>query len=102
MTYLIEPERIKRAVGQFELNSLADARLQSLGKPVEMDRLEGRPLTMYSLYSQKWEEGDAFQPFGMNGKTKKLSKLFKDEKLTLIHKENTWVLWSENQIVWLV
>ena len=58
MTYLIEPERIKRAVGQFELNSLADARLQSLGKPVEMDRLEGRPLTKYSLYSQKWEEGD--------------------------------------------
>ena len=58
ISYLIEPERIKRAVGQLELNSLADARLQSLGKPVEMDRLEGRPLTKYSLYSQKWEEGD--------------------------------------------
>lgn len=63
---------------------------------VDEDRL------VYPLILKKWEEGDSFQPFGMNGKSKKLSKLFKDEKLSLLEKENCWILWSENQIVWAV
>jgi tRNA(Ile)-lysidine synthase len=38
----------------------------------------------------------------MNGNKKKVSKYFKDEKMSLSDKEDTWLLLSDNQIVWVV
>lgn len=55
----------------------------------------------FPLTIRKWQEGDYFYPSGMNGK-KKLSKYFKDEKYSLLDKENQWLLCSENQIVWII
>lgn len=58
-------------------------------------------LIQFPLQLRKWMEGDFFYPIGMEGK-KKVSKYFKDEKLSLIDKSNTWILCSDNQIVWII
>lgn len=61
-----------------------------------------RDKMVFPLYLRKRREGDIFFPQGMKGK-KKVSKYFKDEKLSLFAKENTWLLTDANhQIIWIV
>ena len=62
---------------------------------VDKDKLK------FPLQLRLWKEGDYFFPLGMKGK-KKLSKYLKDEKLSLVEKENTWLLMSNNEVVWVV
>ena len=63
----------------------------------------------FPILIRYYKEGDYFYPFGMSksktpGKVgkKKLSKYFKDEKFSLLDKENTPVLFSGEKLIWLV
>lgn len=55
----------------------------------------------FPLILRKWKHGDWFIPFGMSGK-KKLSDFFTDNRFNLLDKEETWVITSGEDIVWIV
>ncbi len=55
----------------------------------------------FPLKLRKWQAGDWFIPFGMKGK-KKLSDFFTDHKFNLKEKEETWLLLSGEEVVWVV
>jgi tRNA(Ile)-lysidine synthase len=61
-----------------------------------------KDLVEFPLKLRKWEVGDYIYPIGMKGK-KKISKYFKDEKFSLLEKENTWLLCNtKNEVIWIV
>lgn len=54
----------------------------------------------FPLIVRKWNAGEYFQPLGMEG-FKKISDFFIDQKLSLPEKENTWIIYSGNKVVWI-
>ena len=56
----------------------------------------------YPLTIRKWIYGDSFQPFGMGGKSKKVSDILTDCKLSIFQKEKVYLLLSGNEIVWVI
>lgn len=62
---------------------------------LDLDKLQ------FPLIIRKWEQGDYFRPFGMKS-MKKLSDFFIDIKLSIPEKENTWLLTSGREIIWII
>lgn len=75
--------------------------VDTVSKPSETTICVDKDKLVFPLEIRRWIEGDSFQPIGMNGK-KKLSKYFKDEKLSIVDKENMWLLTSGDRIVWVI
>ena len=89
-------EEIHNLPLKFKMSKLADI----LNPPKNIIFVDIQKL-IFPLKIRKWEEGDYFYPLGMKGK-KKVSKYFKDEKFSLLDKENALILESNNQIVWII
>lgn len=78
------------------LNMEISKAFRSLGVNIDATKLK------FPLIIRKKQEGDFFYPTGMQGK-KKISKYFKDQKLSLIDKENTWLLVNgDGSIIWII
>lgn len=72
----------------------------SLGKEANILHADKDEVT-FPLIIRRWAHGDWFKPLGMKG-TKKVSDYFTDRKFSLIDKENTWLLCSGDNIVWII
>jgi len=93
---LEDSKKVQLPNGQLTFDTVNDLTIKGLHVAyIDKDLLKF-PLTV-----RPWEEADYFYPIGMDGK-KKLSKYFKDEKLSLLDKENTLLLCSKQDIVWIV
>ncbi|MFN8274980.1 MAG: tRNA lysidine(34) synthetase TilS [Flavobacteriaceae bacterium] len=82
---------------KISISQVAD--IQALGNSVifvDADKIH------FPLSLRRWQNGDVFYPLGMNGQSKKVSKYFKDERLSLLEKQNAWLLCSGDAVVWIV
>lgn len=75
---------------------------QALEKDEHVAYLDQEQL-VFPLVLRKRRAGDWFQPIGMNGKSKKLKKYLSDLKLSVLDKEQLWILENgDGQICWVV
>jgi len=58
-------------------------------------------LLTFPLLIRKWQSGDYFHPLGMKHR-KKLSDFLVDKKLSIIEKENLWLILNNEDIIWVI
>jgi tRNA(Ile)-lysidine synthase len=75
--------------------------VEVIGKPANNCIFVDAQKLQFPLTLRHWQQGDVFVPFGLAGK-QKISKYFKDQKLSVLEKSKVWLLLSGEQIVWVV
>lgn len=97
---LIE-EKNKKIVfetGELRIERLAISKAQHAANS-SIAMLDATKIT-FPLLLRKWKQGDYFYPLGMQ-KKKKLNRFLTDKKLSLLQKENTWVIEMNKKIIWI-
>ena len=92
---------VQKGIVETPIGDLIFQDTKAIDKPNQHEIYIDKAKLVFPLEMRIWKEGDYFHPLGMNGK-KKISKYLKDEKLSLVEKENTWLLTSNNEVVWVI
>jgi tRNA(Ile)-lysidine synthase len=85
------------ALGKLKIERSKDARPSHTPDVATLDFKQ----ISFPLLLRKWKTGDYFYPLGMR-KKKKVARFLIDQKLSKTQKENTWVIESQQRIVWIV
>lgn len=75
--------------------------VREMGQPAPNVLYVDKNTLNQGLYLRRWKKGDYFYPLGMKGK-QKISKYFKDHKLSKYEKDSQWLLCSGDEVVWIV
>jgi tRNA(Ile)-lysidine synthase len=99
--YLLGPEIIflehpvRFDIKKFVISDVTEIKKEKQYATFDLEKLK------FPLKLRKWHNGDFFYPFGLDGR-KKVSDYFTDHKFSIFEKENTWLLVSGNDIIWIV
>jgi len=98
--YITQPDAVIDQPFRLQLKTLKLTPDFSISRSAKRVHIDASKLA-FPLQLRRWREGDVFYPFGMKQR-KKLSDFFIDNKLSLLEKEQSWLLVSGNDIVWIV
>ena len=99
--FLWQPSQMVLDLGPFVIEGLESTSVPALDQLSSNQACLNADLLEFPLQIRKWQAADSFQPLGMQG-NKKLSDFFIDEKFSLIEKDNTFVMVSGTDIVWVI
>ncbi len=57
---------------------------------------------VFPLQVRRWKAGDIFQPLGMKGCHQKVQDFLTNQKLSILEKEQLWILESDQKICWII
>ncbi len=94
------PQNVDLPKGQLIATILKEKPAQlNLGESITLLDLDKIKLP---LIIRNWQDGDRFQPLGMNGKSKKVNQYLRDKKVSLFEKSIVLVIESAGEIIWVM